>query len=184
MILPLIVLFLPGCDKPEEKRPTVSPQTKPADRLKPVGTEASGERRNTVPPETGSPPGPKPPPPPTAQEVEEFEKAVETLTQKAKPLLEKTSAAATLDTATLHLECNQLMARRSRILVALDPSQKADFAKKSFAVMKVKNALLELENQKNPPPSDIPGLDGAAPPSPAPDAPPPAPDAAPAPPQQ
>ena len=178
MIFPLIVLFLQGCDKPEEKHPSVSPTPKPADRLKPVGTQSPGERRTTVSPEeTAARPGPTPPAPPSTQEVAEFEKAVETLTKKAEPLLNKTTGAATLDTTTIQLECNQLLARRAQLIAGMDLEQKKEFAKKSFGVVQVRNALLQLETEKNPPPNDIPGVEGAVPPPPAP------PDAAPPPPQ-
>jgi hypothetical protein len=189
-ILPIVLLLLQGCEKSEEKHASVSAPPKPAERLKPVGSGGE-ERRSPV--STGQP-GENPQgaaptaPPPSAKEIAAFDAALASFTKKSEPLLNTATPDAAVDEAALQNECTELLAQRAKLMMTgMELEQKKELAKKSFVIVRVRNALLKRQTDRNPPaapgigdPLLPPGLESSVPAAP-PTVPPAAPGTEPAP---
>lgn len=142
IVLPIIVLFFQGCDKPEEKQSSINTTSRPGERLKPVG---SGTKPDS-PAQPGENPDPAAPavPAPSAAEIAAFHADAEAFATKAEPFLKSAGAENPVDGTPLQEECRSLMERRSKLLAGLPAEQKQELARKSMVVMRV-NLLLRSQ---------------------------------------
>jgi hypothetical protein len=142
ILLSLAALLITGCEKPEEKRSSISTTPKPEERLKPATTP--------------QPEAPPPKPVASTQELEAFYAEVQAFEQKAAPLLKNPATTAdSPELAALKEACDKLLAKRVKLTAGMTLEQRREVAKRSTAIREVSGTMMEIQLGK----STFPGQD-------------------------